>query len=412
MGKTGRRLGGALAVPLMMVLVACGTSDGPDKSGKKDQRPQLALAVTPAENAQNVPVSTEVGVQVSNGKVSEVTLVDDQNKPVPGSMRPDGTSWVPDEPLKHKKTYMATVTATGEDGTSQSKTTTFTTMPEPRSRMTTSLSLTDGGTFGQAMPIVVEFDREIPESARKDVERRLFVTTEPPQPGAWGWYTGRQVLYRPQNYWQPGTKITVRSALGGHPLGGNVYGDTDRRATATISDTRTLLEVDNATKKMTVYQNDRPIRQMPVSLGKPSTPSSSGHMVIMSQERHTIFDTMNDPNPANRYRVPVEYAMRLTWGGEYIHSAPWSVYDQGRRNVSHGCVNLSPSNAAWLFSVTKIGDPVVVKGTEVRLDPGNGWTGWDVSWEQHLKRSALPQAAPADAAAAPTPPPPSPSPGD
>ena len=48
--------------------------------------------------------------------------------------------------------------------------------------------------------------------------------------------------------------------------------------------------------------------------------------------------------------------MRLTWGGEFIHAAPWSV-GQGNTNVSHGCVNMSDGNAAWLFAITHIGDP-------------------------------------------------------
>jgi hypothetical protein len=80
----------------------------------------------------------------------------------------------------------------------------------------------------------------------------------------------------------------------------------------------------------------------------------------------------------------------LTWGGEFIHAAPWSVADQGVRNISHGCVNLSMDNAAWLFDRARIGDPVVVKGTERQLEHGNGWTAWDLTWEQFVQGSALP----------------------
>jgi lipoprotein-anchoring transpeptidase ErfK/SrfK len=274
-------------------------------------------------------------------------------------------------------------------------------MATPRGEpVDTGLYLQNGATYGMAMPVVVEFGAEIPESARASVERRMFVTTTPPQPGAWGWFSGRQALYRGQNYWQPGTKLSVRIALGGHPMGNKRFGDMDRSATATIADTRTRVEVDNATKHMSVYQNDRLLRSVPVSLGKPSTPSSSGTMVIMEKHVDFVFDTRGDP--MGGYVVPVKYAQRLTWGGEFIHAAPWSVYDQGRRNVSHGCVNLSMDNAAWVFSVTRVGDPVVVRGTEVGLDPGNGWTGWNLSWEDFLKRSSLPHPEPAAAAAAPS----------
>ncbi|HEX5598612.1 MAG TPA: L,D-transpeptidase family protein, partial [Micromonosporaceae bacterium] len=103
-----------------------------------------------------------------------------------------------------------------------------------------------------------------------------------------------------------------------------------------------------------------------------------------------IFDTFAELGPAEGYRVAVDHAQRLTWGGEFIHSAPWSVGDQGRRNVSHGCLNLSPANARWLFGLTKVGDPVTVRNTEVKLTAGNGWTAWDMSWDEYIKGSALP----------------------
>jgi L,D-transpeptidase catalytic domain len=45
----------------------------------------------------------------------------------------------------------------------------------------------------------------------------------------------------------------------------------------------------------------------------------------------------------------------------YVHSAPWSVADQGKRNVSHGCINISPSNAKWFCDNFGIGDPIVVR---------------------------------------------------
>ncbi|HEU4422539.1 MAG TPA: L,D-transpeptidase, partial [Pilimelia sp.] len=67
-----------------------------------------------------------------------------------------------------------------------------------------------------------------------------------------------------------------------------------------------------------------------------------------------------------------------------------SVGDQGRRNVSHGCVNVSPSNAVWLFGLTMVGDPVTVRGTERRLVNGNGWTPWMHTWADYIKGSALP----------------------
>jgi len=273
----------------------------------------------------------------------------------------------------------------------------------------TGLYLFDGQTVGVATPITVEFDREIPPAARAEIQKHLFVETNPPQPGVWSWAdNGRQVWYRAPDYWKPGTTISVRSALAGVPLGDGTVGDADRSATVTVGN-KTFLYVDNASKQMQVYIDDQLVRVMPVSLGKPSTPSSSGFMVLMSKEPQTTFDTRGEPDGG--YVVDVQWAMRLTWGGEFIHSAPWSVGQQGRYNVSHGCVNLSPANASWLFDVTHVGDPIIVRGTEVTLEHGNGWTAWDRPWSEYVKGSALP--VPEELANAPavdpvlgTPPPP------
>lgn len=112
-------------------------------------------------------------------------------------------------------------------------------------------------------------------------------------------------------------------------------------------------------------------------------------MVIMEKKGSTVFDTRDEPDPDNRYVTEIDYAQRLTWNGEYIHAAPWSEHVQGRQNVSHGCVNISTAHARWLFSTTKIGDPITVAGTERQLTAGNGWTAWNLSWPEFVKGSAL-----------------------
>jgi lipoprotein-anchoring transpeptidase ErfK/SrfK len=341
----------------------------------------VALAVTPAPGTADLPVSAEIGTSVSGGKVTEVSLTDAAGHQVAGAMRDDGTSWIPAEPLQFATGYKATVTATGSDGRTATGTTTFTTMRKPGGvRVGTGLYLFSGNTYGVAMPVAVDFESDVPVSARAAVERRLLVHSDPPQPGAWHWFGGRQVLYRPPQYWQPGTKLTVRSALGGQPIGGR-FGDMDRSATVTIGrDLR--IDVDNATKQMTVTRDGQVIKTLPVSLGKPSTQSSSGTMVIMDKQEKTVFDTTREDGP-NGYRIDIAYAQRLTWGGQFIHAAPWSVRDQGVRNVSHGCVNVSTSFAVWLFQQTLIGDPVTVRGTGRALDPGDGWTAWNMPWSEY-----------------------------
>jgi lipoprotein-anchoring transpeptidase ErfK/SrfK len=384
-------LAALLAAP--MLLVACtnmGPADKKAVSAPPSPTPVPAaaeLALTPA--ADGLPISTEVGLTLAHGTLKTLGLTDERAKAIAGHLRDDGSSWIPDEPLAFHTRYTATAVATGEDGKDVTQTTSFSTMGEPGRRVDTGLYMFDGNEYGVAMPVVVEFMTPVDDDYRAVVQKRLFVTTDPPQKGAWSWASDQHVEYRAENYWQPGTRITVRAALDGVPMGPGRYGDTDRRAAATVTTHRTELFVDNASKRMTVMENGVQTRQIPVSLGKPSTPSSSGTMVIMTKDVHTVFDTTNEPG-VDHYRADISYAMRITWGGEFIHAAPWSVADQGVNNVSHGCVNMSWDNAQWLFSVTHVGDPVTVRGTEQQLANGNGFTAWNMSWPEFLKGSALP----------------------
>ncbi|MEU4239871.1 Ig-like domain-containing protein [Actinoplanes sp. NPDC026619] len=346
-----------------------------------------SLTVTPAAGKKDVPVSTEIAV--AGGKVTTVALKDSAGKAVAGALREDGSSWVPAAPLKTKTAYAATVTATTDGGATQTATTTFTTMGAPAHKTGTGLYLFDNHTYGVAMPVVVEFSPGIKKADRAAVEKRMFVQTTPSQPGVWSWTSsGTQAYYRSKEYWQTGTTLKVRIAVGGLPTGKGLYGDRDRSATAKIG--RDLeMRIDNATKKMTVTQDGKVVRTALVSLGRKSKPSVSGAMVVMEKKSETVFDT-TDTDGAAGYQTEIQFAQRITWSGQYVHSAPWSVGSQGHTNVSHGCVNVSPSNARWLFDKTLVGDPVTVTGTGVKLAYGDGWTAWNVSWPEFVKGSALP----------------------
>jgi lipoprotein-anchoring transpeptidase ErfK/SrfK len=345
----------------------------------------FAVKLTPAPGAANQPITTEIGTSINGGKVTNVTMTDSAGRAVPGTMRADGASWVPGIQLTYHATYKATVDAVGPNGQKQSRTTTFTTMADPGGgSVTSTLYMQDGQTYGVGMPVALQFDTPIPDSAKGAVERRLFVQSDPPQVGVWHWFGDDQVMYRPQNYWQTGTKITVRAALGGLPIGDGKYLDSDRTANSTIGG-KMVFQVNNANKQMQVIQDDKVVKTFPVSLGESNTPTSSGNMVLMTHEYTSLFDVPGE------YRVDVMYAERFTWDGQYLHAAPWSEGEQGYTNVSHGCVNLSQSNAEWVYNNSHIGDPVSVSGTEVHVTPGDGWTVWDMSWQDYIKGSALPQ---------------------
>jgi lipoprotein-anchoring transpeptidase ErfK/SrfK len=376
-------------------LAACGRTEEPlwsSASPKPDPNATAAAVVSPAKDATDVPAATEIAYELRNASSATVELKAPDGTVVPGELRADGSAWVPATALSYGTKYAVTVTATGTDGKTATAQSSFTTMAKPADTVRVSSFLADKATPGVAMPLMFSFSRAVPQNRRAEVQKRLFVSSEPVQDGIWHWFSGTSVAYRPKEYWQAGTKINVRMAVGGLDLGDGYYGKDDLTLEDVTIGRAVVMVADNQTKQLTVTKDGKVLRKIPISLGKPSTPSSSGTTVIIEKFVHTIFDTFEELGPELGYRTPIDYAQRLTWGGEYIHAAPWSVDAQGRRNVSHGCINMSDTNAKWLFELSSVGDPVVTRGTERKLKNGNGWTHWNMTWDEYVAGSALPFA--------------------
>ena len=137
--------------------------------------------------------------------------------------------------------------------------------------------------------------------------------------------------------------------------------------------------VNMKSHQMKVYKNGKLLRTLPVSTGRPGpkTETRYGIKVIVSKEPTHIMDSTSigiSKGSPGYYRITTHWDMRLTWSGEFLHSAPWSVGAQGNTNVSHGCTNLSPSNAIWLYDISKVGDVVKYTGSSRAIEPGNGYT--------------------------------------
>jgi lipoprotein-anchoring transpeptidase ErfK/SrfK len=152
--------------------------------------------------------------------------------------------------------------------------------------------------------------------------------------------------------------------------------------------------VDAAAHSMTVTRNGELLRTLPVTTGKPGFTTRSGTKVILEKEEHVLMDGTTvgiAEGSSESYRMDVYWATRVTWSGEYLHAAPWSVEQQGSDNVSHGCVGMSTENARWYFETVKVGDVVQVvnTGSDKAMEvEGNGYGEWNLTWEQWLERSA------------------------
>ncbi|WP_199199247.1 Ig-like domain-containing protein [Amycolatopsis sp. CA-128772] len=386
---SGARLLGA-AVVIGLTVGGCSSSPSgelpqataPASTSAAAQPKAAVLAFAPAKDAKNVAPGEPVSVTVTDGKVGDVVLTGADGKVVAGKARADGSGWDSAEPLGYNKAYKLTATATGTDGKPVTQESSFTTV-KPARQLGVSVNLVDGETVGVGMPLIFTFTGNVTDKAA--AEKALKITAEPATEGAFRWSGDKQVTWRPKDYWKSGTRIKVDAAVYGKPLGGGSYGREDKGAGATVGD-KLVAVADGQTHQMTVTINDKKVRTMPTSMGKPGHTTPQGTYTVISE--HTGY-TMNSatygvPEDApGGYSTFVQYAVRLSYSGIFYHSAPWSVRQQGHSNVSHGCLNLSTENTKWLMDTSKKGDVVTVQNSGgPKLEPTDGWSVWQLSWDE------------------------------
>ena len=381
---------GGAASPATGNLAGSSTSSSTSTTSTPEPTP-ADLDVTPADKATGVLPTAPVVVKASTGTLGDVVVTDANGKAVRGAAGADGT-WSSAGRLAPNTSYTVTAKATGPDGTPSTTTSTFTTV-KPQVVATYGI-LNSGATVGVGMPVSIQFDSAVTTKAqRAQVEKLVKVTTSPHQQGAWGWLDSRQLMWRPAQYWQPGTKVTVNAPLTGVQTGEGKWIANDDNASFTVG-SQMISTVNIKTHMMTVTRGGQVIKTIPVSTGKPGplTETRYGTKVIIRKEGAITMDSTTVGIPKgdpNYYKVDTKWNLRLTWTGEYIHSAPWSVGSQGSANVSHGCTNMSPANAQWMFENSKVGDLVKFTGSNRPFLPTEGIGVWQYSFSQWQKQSAL-----------------------
>jgi lipoprotein-anchoring transpeptidase ErfK/SrfK len=238
--------------------------------------------------------------------------------------------------------------------------------------------------------VIIKFD--VPVTDRASIEKHLSVETSPLQAGAFRWISDYEVHWRPKSYWKPGTDVTVTADINSIPAGNGIFGQLSRSTSFHIGDAM-VSKIDVSRHQMKVYRNGTLLRTVPISAGKPGFTTRSGTKVIIEKFRHKRMDAattgISKDDPEYYNIADVEYAMRVTYSGEFLHAAPWSVGAQGSANVSHGCVGMSTSDAAWLFNLSKRGDVVEVTGSDRYMTLTNGYGDWNESFAEWKKGSAL-----------------------
>jgi len=357
----------------------------------------VRLSVTPASGAAAVSPASPVVVTVANGALRSVEVTAGGAK-VDGSVQPDG-SWRSADDLAYGKTYKVVATATDGSGAATVKVSNFTTVKpqhviEATFRANAMGALKKGQSYGAGQPVIIAFSRAVNKAA---AEKAIEITTSPAVEGKFYWADGRTVHWRPEKYWAGGSSIKVDVNLYGVKLGNGVYGAKNASTHFTIG--RQLIAITDYKAHVTkVYIDGNLVRTMKCSLGKGGSTTGAqgqhisywttgGPHVVLSKERvHSMSSAsygITDPNDPNYYAPEdIEYCTRITYSGEFLHAAPWN-HSLGRANLSHGCVNLSTTDAKWVYANFLIGDVVDIRRSPRKVEIWNGLGDWAVPFDKY-----------------------------
>ncbi|MCM2578100.1 Ig-like domain-containing protein [Streptomyces sp. MTZ3.1] len=396
--RRGSRTGAALLIGAVLLgVTACGggadAADGSGRNGGKggevDTRPSRAeLKIAPKDGAKGVDTSGEFEVTVTKGRLTSVEVADSDGKAVDGRITKGGTVWKPSRHLQTSTKYTVDAVAKDADGRRAAEHASFTTL-DPKATFIGYFTPEDGSEVGVGMPVSIRFSRGITDPGA--VEKGIEVTASPSVPIEGHWFGNDRLDFRPEEYWKPGTKVTLKLALDGVEGRPGVYGKQAKTVKFTIGRSQVSV-VDAKSKKMTVERDGKVIKKIPITSGSPSNPTYNGQMVISEKYRVTRMngETVGFDDEYDIKDVP--HAMRLSTSGTFIHGNYWAgQWTFGRQNASHGCVGLFDARgggdkstpAAWFFRNSMIGDVVEVKNSkDKKIQPDNGLNGWNMDWDE------------------------------
>lgn len=359
----------------------------------------IKLTVTPAAGAAKVAPTVPVVVTVDGGKLQSVSVVSGTKK-LSGALHDDGATWRSTGTLRYGQTYKVTASVVDSLGAKTEKTSTFTTL-KPRSTAASTFQangmsvLKTGGTYGIGQPVIVAFSKAVTD--RTAAQKAIGIQTTPAVPGKFFWVNDKIVHWRPAKYWAKGTTIKVDVNTFGVHLGGGIYGSANESTHFTIG--RSLLAIsDNKAHRTRVYIDGKMVRDMACSNGRGGyTKAKDGqqihfwtqngpHVVLSKELTHTMSSAsfgLTDPKDPFYYAPEeVQLCTRISYSGEFLHSAPWN-HSLGRANLSHGCINLSPADAKWVYDNFILGDVVDVRNSPKELPIWNGLGDWTVSYDKY-----------------------------
>ncbi|WP_197350665.1 L,D-transpeptidase [Streptomyces bathyalis] len=395
----------AMVLGGVLTLGACGSSgtdSGDAKNanseahGKKSSEARIKIASK--DGSEGASINNGGNVSVSQGKLTSVKLTAvEAGTSVTGTMSGDGKSWKPQQQLERATQYKITAKAKDGGGRKAVENSTFTTVSPDNSFIGTYAG-EDGQTVGVGMPVSINFDKPI--TNKKAVQSAIKVNSTSGQQVVGHWFDGTRLDFRPQEYWKPGSKITLDLKLDGVKGSQNMTGVQNKKVTFNVGRSQ-VSTVDVNSHQMTVVRDGQKLKTIPISAGGAKNPTYNGKMVISEKHKETRMDgnTVGFGRKGEEgYDIKdVPHAMRLSTSGTFIHGNYWGA-PFGSGNTSHGCVGLkdtrgahdNSTDGAWFYSNSMIGDVVEVKGSpDKTVQPDNGLNGWNMSWAQWTAGSAV-----------------------
>jgi lipoprotein-anchoring transpeptidase ErfK/SrfK len=361
------------------------------------------IVITPKTGSTGAAVHGAVAVHVTGGTLTAVTMTaQPSGAQVAGTMSAGKATWTPAGTLARGTQYKVTAHATDAHGRAATSQATFATASAV-GKFVGYFTPEDGSTVGVGMPVSVKFDTGIAAADRAAVQRHITVHSSSGQQVVGHWFSSTRLDLRPQDYWQPGSHVTLKLRLAGVEGRPGVYGVQSRTVGFDVGRSQ-VSTVDTATHQMTVVRDGQVIRTVPISAGAKGHETYNGQMVISEKDQTTRMNGatvgFSDNDGKGEYDIPdVPHAMRLSTSGTFIHGNYWgdpSVF--GNVNTSHGCIGLSDAkggkdpatDAAWFYANSLVGDVVVVTNSPDRvIAPDNGLNGWNMTWSQWVAGSAL-----------------------
>jgi lipoprotein-anchoring transpeptidase ErfK/SrfK len=261
----------------------------------------------------------------------------------------------------------------------------------------------DGATYGVGLPIVLYLSPVPTDATAFEKAVRVTVNGQPVD-GAWFWEqpTADEVNghiieahYRPRHYWPADSTVHVAIPIGGLSAGpGLAYSPKLSSLDYKIGDAH-ISQVDASTLSMRVNSNGRLVNTFAVSLGAATTPTYNGVKVVMQKGENIPGTNTLRPNGtvlmsgSNYTNDPVQWSVRISRQGEYLHAAPWNS-EIGQRSTSHGCTNMSTADAEWFYQFSQVGDVVEYVNTDGSPMPSwDGYGDWNLPWGQWTQGGLL-----------------------